>query len=677
MTRQGAFARCGAVLGAVLGGAMLAAPAYASGDVPGAEVFGATPGVSSVALSPDGTQVAWSDVRQELQYVVTVDVPTGKVRRMPVHKDMKLRTVQWADDETLLLEVSMAHLVRGDRPQLYEFFRVLALEPATGQSRILLMNDEARQWVTAATLVATRTTQPRTVIMSSWDHSGTSSRQSTGTRIWSERRDSGWTHDLFAVDVRTGRGRKIAAGTPYTVDWVVDAAGEPVARAEWEPARSAYSVLARLPNGAWKEIYRLGNGSTLALNGLTRDGKAIAAQGSDGTGRSRLWAIALDGSGASVIAGDPGRDVVAVQYDPYTRHPIGAWLGGLDPEVRWFDAEAQANFTKVARSFPDRKVELSGRSASGERVLARVGGPATPAVHYLVDFAARRADIVGEAYPGLENRPLGKVVATSYAARDGTPIPAYLTLPPGSGGKDLPLVVLPHGGPEARDEYDFDWFAQFLATRGYAVLQPQFRGSTGFGDEFRRAGYGQWGGVMQDDVTDGVKAMIEQGVANANRICIVGGSYGGYAALAGVTLTPDLYACAVSINGLSDLPMAIGQQKMSDGAESNSYAYWSRSIGSMHDARLAQRSPARLATNVRSPVLLLHGVQDTVVPVGQSRAMAKALQAAGKPHTYVELPGEDHWLSRTATRVRVLQETERFLAAHLGAPAAATATAAP
>lgn len=642
----------------------------ASADTrPGAEIFGAAPAVQSVTLSPGGTHVAWADTGGPVQQVVVIEIASGRtVRRAPMAPDMKLRGVAWTDDETLLIDVSTAHLVRGDKPQLHEFFRTVAFDLATGKSRILLMDDGARSWVTSATMVAARTAQPKTVIMSSWDFAETKARQGTGTRLWQERRDSGWTHDLFAVDVRTGNGKKIAAGTGYTADWLVDAAGQPVARAEWEPNRPLFTVLARRDNGAWAEIYRLTNGSTMALNGLTADGKAIAAQGSDGSGRTRLWAIALDGSGASVLAEDPERDVVAVQYDPYTRQPTGAWLGGADPEVRWFDAAAEARFAKVARAFPGKTVELFGRTADSSRILARVGSPSAPPVYYLVDFNARRADIVGEAYPALAGVPLGKMQATSYAARDGTRIPAYLTLPPGSEGKGLPLVVLPHGGPESRDEYDFDWFAQFLATRGYAVLQPQFRGSTGFGDDFRRAGYGEWGGLMQDDVTDGVKALVDQGVADPRRICIVGASYGGYAALAGVTLTPGLYACAVSINGLSDLPMAVGQTKMASGAESDSYAYWRKSIGPAHDAKLAERSPARRADETGAPVLLLHGVDDTVVPIAQSRKMAKALKDAGKPHEFIELPGEDHWLSNGATRIRVLQETARFLEAHLATP---------
>lgn len=655
------------VVAAILGGGLAAAVA----DMlpPGAAIFGSVPALQSVALSPSGATVAWAETGGPVPQVVAVDVASGRaMRRAPLPEGVKLRNLEWADDETLLITVSLAHLVRGDTPQLHEFFRTVALDLATGKSRFLLMDDLERSWVTGATMVAVRTAQPKTVIMSTFDLSATSGRQSTGTRVWKERRDSGWTHDLFAVDVRTGEGKKIAAGTGYTVEWLVDSAGEPMARGEWEPNRPLYTVLVRREGGAWQEIYRLANGSTMSLSGLTGDGKAIAALGSDGTGRTRLWAIALDGSGARVLAEDAERDVVSVQRDPLTRQPIGARLGGANPEVRWLDPAAEARFAKVARAFPGKTVDLFGRSAYSERILARVSGPSVPPVYYLVDLAARRADIVGEAYPALTDVPLGTMQATSYAARDGTRIPAYLTLPPGSGVKGLPLVVLPHGGPEAQDEYDFDWFAQFLATRGCAVLQPQFRGSTGFGDAFRRAGYGEWGGLMQDDVTDGVRALIEQGVADPRRICIVGASYGGFAALAGVALTPELYACAVSVNGLSDLPMAVGQTKRISGKESNSYAYWRESIGSADDAKLVGRSPARLAGNVKAPVLLLHGVEDTVVPVSQSRAMAGALKDAGKAHALIELPGEDHWLSRSTTRIRVLEETGRFLETHLGKP---------
>ena len=171
---------------------------------------------------------------------------------------------------------------------------------------------------------------------------------------------------------------------------------------------------------------------------------------------------------------------------------------------------------------------------------------------------------------------------------------------------------------------------------------------------------------MQDDVTDGVRAMIEQGIADPKRVCIAGMSYGGYAALAGAAFTPELYACAISVNGVSDLPYMLGFERRMAGAESDQVAYWKEHIGPPSDPDVIAKSPARAARNVRAPILLMHGVDDTVVPVTQSQAMMKAL-GGGAPHELIELPGEDHWLSRSETRIRVLTEMERFLAKHLPA----------
>ena len=185
------------------------------------------------------------------------------------------------------------------------------------------------------------------------------------------------------------------------------------------------------------------------------------------------------------------------------------------------------------------------------RALIGVENADSPRVYFLVDLGKGTADTVGESYPELEKVGLGKRESMTYAARDGLEIPAYLTLPPGREAKNLPLVVFPHGGPWSRDEAGFDWWAQFLTTRGYAVLQPQFRGSVGFGGDLRRAGTRAWGQAMQDDLLDGVDELVKRGIVDAKKVCIVGASYGGYAALAGVALTPDRFACAVSVNGVS------------------------------------------------------------------------------------------------------------------------------
>jgi dipeptidyl aminopeptidase/acylaminoacyl peptidase len=271
---------------------------------------------------------------------------------------------------------------------------------------------------------------------------------------------------------------------------------------------------------------------------------------------------------------------------------------------------------------------------------------------------------VGEQYPELVDVPLGEVRALTFKARDGYEIPAYLTLPAHSQPAKLPLVVLPHDWPEARDETKFDPIAQFLATRGYAVLQPQFRGSAGFGEAHRKAGYRQWGGLMQDDVTDGVRAMIEQGIADPVRVCIAGIGYGGYVALAGVTFTPELYACAISIDGAANLPDLITHLRSQDWMSDATVAQLQERVGRRDSPDLAAKSPVRAASQAKAPVLLIHGVDAAFVPVAQSREMMKAL-GDHAPHELIELPGEALWQSDTETRSRLLREMERFLAKHL------------
>jgi dipeptidyl aminopeptidase/acylaminoacyl peptidase len=237
------------------------------------------------------------------------------------------------------------------------------------------------------------------------------------------------------------------------------------------------------------------------------------------------------------------------------------------------------------------------------------------------------------------------------------------------------LVLLPHGGPAARDVDGFDWLAHALASRGYAVLQPNFRGSDGFGKAWEQAGHGEWGiGVMQHDLTDGVAALVAAGIADPERVCVVGASYGGYAALAGATFTPELYRCAAAIAGVADLAIMLSFERNTAGAASTTLSYWRMAMGVDETGaesgsvteRLRAASPAAHAERVRAPVLLIHGRDDTVVPITQSRLMERALAAAGKDVQLVELDGEDHWLSGATTRLETLKVLDAFLAEHLG-----------
>jgi dipeptidyl aminopeptidase/acylaminoacyl peptidase len=251
-----------------------------------------------------------------------------------------------------------------------------------------------------------------------------------------------------------------------------------------------------------------------------------------------------------------------------------------------------------------------------------------------------------------------------YRASDGLALRGVLTLPPGRQPKALPLVVLPHGGPAARDYPGFDWWAQAFASRGYAVFQPNFRGSSGYGIQFRNAGMGEWGRKMQTDISDGVADLAKRGIVDPKRACIVGASYGGYAALAGVTVQQGLYRCAVSVAGVADLSdMLVYERKSSDGPLSSSVRYWRAFMGasSSSDSRLTPITPASLAKQADAPVLLIHGNKDTIVPIDQSETMESALKRAGKPVELVTMDNEDHWLSREETRIVMLKSAVAFV----------------
>lgn len=642
--------------------------ALARAEPPPAADFASMPVVSSVDISPNGNLLAWLDRSTAREVVLVYDLTAkDSKRQVDVDAVTKLRGVRWADDETALVDYSSTGATTRSVPNAprFEIFRTLAVDVNGGNQRILLMTGGQRETVTDSVMVAARTSKPKTVVMWSRDFSAVAERRQMDTLIPNHREDSGWVSVLFEVDTASGHGTPIDKGDQFTGEWLVDRDGNSVARSDWKAKNRRYRILAKRSYGGWRQVFQRTDGVQFALQGLTADQQAIIAVGPNKAGRVVAWSIPRNGAAISVFFEDPANDVESLVRDPYSGAPIGMKLGGLAQSVHWLDADAEQRYDSVASAFKDRNVTILGRSADGTRAIARVDSPSHPAVYYFVDFATNKADTVGEEYPALANVTLGEVRALSYKARDGTMIPAYLTLPPGVEATHLPLVVLAHGGPEARDNNEFDWWSQFLATRGYAVLRPQFRGSTGFGDDFRRAGSRQWGGRMQDDLTDGVLAMVQQGIADEHRVAIVGGSYGGYAALAGAAFTPDVYRCAISVNGVSDLPAMLGSVKGQHGQESDSVAYWLDNIGSPFHKKVIARSPARAADQIHIPILLMHGVDDTVVPIEQSELMARALTDRGKPFEFIRLPGEDHWLSRSETRLRVLTEIETFLREHL------------
>ncbi|HEY5106000.1 MAG TPA: alpha/beta fold hydrolase [Caulobacteraceae bacterium] len=328
---------------------------------------------------------------------------------------------------------------------------------------------------------------------------------------------------------------------------------------------------------------------------------------------------------------------------------VGYRVGGFAQDAYFLDPAIDAKWQGVRAAFKDERVALVSYDAGFDRWVVEVDGPHDSGRYFLVDLKTAKATQLGAIYPQIKPDQVGPFSWFDYTARDGTKLRGVLTLPPGRDPKNLPLVMMPHGGP-GNGTYDsphFDWWAQAMASRGYAVFQPDFRGSGGLGQSFERAGWGQWGRIMETDVSDAIPALAAKGIVDPARVCIVGWSYGGYATLAGVTVQHGLYKCAIAGGAVSDLNgMMWWSQDRSENKLDPQVRYWSQAMGlkSAGDPAGADYSPAKLADRADAPIMLIHGKDDTVVPFSQSEEMAKALRAAGKTVDLVVLPTSDHWI---------------------------------
>ena len=492
---------------------------------------------------------------------------------------------------------------------------------------------------------------------------------------------SSYAGSLFRVNVRDGRHNDVvmrwdrAAETQWVGRWILDGHGKVVARMDVEvvlPVKDHHWIhrLKILDNGDWREIAAydttLDRGD--GVGGLSEDGHAMIRTAFDGKSVSTVRQVDIATGKETEIFKFPNYDAKVLLSDEWTGRVIGVAYQDDLWRYHYFDPKREALQSGLEKSFPGLSVHAVSTDVAQDKAIVMAEGPQTPPSYYLLDRNTHQATAIVASYPNLDESMLGTVKPYPYTARDGLAISAYLTLPPGRAPKNLPLVVMPHGGPDARDDMGFDWWAQFLANRGYAVLKPNYRGSSGYGRAFTEAGLHQWGLKMQDDISDGVKKAIADGIADPNRVCIVGASYGGYAALAGATLTPELYACAISYAGPSNLPIQLGYTALNDEGDIDHGSFWTTRIGNPYDdaQRLDATSPALHADAVRAPILLLHSENDTTVPIRQSELMFEALQRDGKKVEFARLEGDDHYLSLEATRVRMLREVERFLKASIG-----------
>jgi dipeptidyl aminopeptidase/acylaminoacyl peptidase len=470
------------------------------------------------------------------------------------------------------------------------------------------------------------------------------------------------TPDVFAVDIHSGEPERILNNRLGVVDWLADPQGVVRLGKGYVDGRARF--YGRLEAHAdWVRLADADGGDEDSLTAVALSDADPATiywevRRPDGFTELRDYDARLGRMG-KVIAGAPDKDAHGAVVNGKL---VGYRFG--DDDVTYFDADWQKMANAVRKVLPGRHIELVDRSADGKRFLALATAIGQPSSYWLLDLRGPKPVLnpLFQNYEAIPPEQIAPVTEVTYSARDGLEIPAFLTLPVGRVPGPLPFVVLPHGGPLARDTGQFDYLAQFLARLGYGVLQPQFRGSTGRGWSFEQAGYGQWGRKSQDDITDGTHWLIDKGYADPARIIIAGASYGGYAALMGAAREPALYRCAISISGVADLAHLVNEVGATYGGLT--------SIPDVKetDVPLTAISPVKHAGAIQVPVLLLHGRRDFTVPVEHSEAMERALRHVDKPVEAVYFDDADHFFTREKDRVDMLQALQSFLTRSCGAP---------
>jgi dienelactone hydrolase len=384
----------------------------------------------------------------------------------------------------------------------------------------------------------------------------------------------------------------------------------------------------------------------------------------DGSGKTALRRFNFSTfKPGEVVQAQPGFDVLSVRYDDRAEPVSITYVADREEDV-WLDPRMKALHASLSKALPGSDVQIPSIAKDGSRALVRAGSPTDPGVWYLYHIKEKRLDLLAADKPGIDPKIMADVKAVSYSARDGTTIHGYLTLPAGRDARSLPLIILPHGGPfGVRDRLTFNSEAQFLANRGYAVLQPNFRGSGGYGKAFERLGEGTIGRAMQDDLDDGMDWAVKQGIADPKRVCLVGSSYGGYAALWGVIRNPERYRCAASFAGVTDLNAIL--------------AYDADFMSRFDGRKLRQKyrgdgggfnfdtvSPAQNIDRLNRPILLAHGEKDYIVPLDQFQKMRNAAKRTSKPVEELVFPDEGHGFSKQASETKWLDTLEAFLTRH-------------
>jgi dipeptidyl aminopeptidase/acylaminoacyl peptidase len=646
------------LIGLIAAGLCVAAQAWAA--PPPLEDYGKLPAVEEMKVSPDGDLIA---------YVATVgdqrQVRIGKVGGPPTLAvgvgALKVRGLAWLGDGHVLVQVSLAHRADASsfNASVIEVIQSSIINVATGKSAAVFQG-EAHIFPGTYDFYGYGEVGGKGYAYFSGQPLEGSGSMASDFHFATGAMTLGFLN-LYQVDLDTGHAAKVAGGSAiYRTRWIVTRDGGLAAHEEYETKTGEWRLFADPDDTKLiaKTVDPTGKYSLLGL-GRTVDSSLVEMPANNGDWRFAEYADKSGDPGVELFADFPVGELIR---DPKTHVLVGA-ISADHESVTLFDAKLQARFDAVRRAFKGEQVAFVSYSSDFKQIVVLTTGPGDSGTYFLVDLVSGKASAVGWNYPTILQADVAEVRDVTYKAADGMALQGVLTLPPGKPAKNLPLVVIPHGGPAERDYVGFDWWAQAFASRGYAVFQPNFRGSDGFGRAFLEAGYGQWGRKMQTDISDGVAELAKQGIVDPKRACIVGASYGGYAALAGVTLQQGLYRCAVSVGGVSNLNDLLKWTDIQYGDQSESLRIDLLQLGakSIGDPAMVDISPQRQAAKADAPILLMFGHDDTVVNPQQSRAMADALKAAGKPVEIVELPNEDHWLSRASTRIAVVKGSVDFV----------------
>jgi len=631
-----------------------AAPAADLQRIP-AEALGALPYIRDPVLSPDGIHLAARMSAQGRKWIAIYDLrhPLTEQRPMQIEEgDYELLWLRWAGNERLLFGIRV--VLTNDFQIEIPVTRAGAIDLRTGQTTPLIggrgiLGDDII-YVDPAGAYALLSAQDSLTDFPSVDR----------------------------MDLATGRRSLVQSSRPGVWNWYADSQG--VVRVGVDYGERRARLYYR--SGAGQELRRID------ARPATRDGSIIDAvhftaetdRGiivtNEVTGRFATYAFdfAANTRGEAIFE-HPQVDVTAVVLGR-TGQALGVTYEDDRPRVHWIDPEMQRIQRAIDRASPRTVNNIIDRSDDGTKVLIWSTAADDPGTFFLYDRATREMHGFAQPYGSLSQYRFAPVQPVSYRSRGGADIPAYLTLPPGRPERGLPLILMPHGGPFARDSWRFDTEVQFLASRGYVVLQPQFRGSTGYGRDFVERGTGQFGSGMIDDMEDGIDWLVGRGIVDPARICIMGSSYGGYAAMWAPIRSPQRYRCAISLAGVSDL----GAQLRYDFRTATATRYfrdWQRQVQGEQRADPAPISPLQQVARLRVPLLIAHGDRDRRVPVSQSRNMVRALTRAGAGVESVFYPEAGHGFTRPEDSIDFLRRVESFLARHNPADAPPAAPAAP